>query len=69
MLLFCVFDSAFKEGAMITLRYISDGLGNNGNFDNVLVPKMAEDAVYANILYNLASSERGNIFCLRSSPS
>ena len=48
------FDSAFKEGTIIVLRYISDGLGNNGNFDNVLVPKMAEDAVYANILYNLA---------------
>ncbi len=48
------FDSAFKEGTIIVLRYISDGLGDNGNFDNVLVPKMAEDAIYANILYNLA---------------
>ena len=35
-------------------RYISDGLGENGNFDNVLVPKLAEDAVYANMLYNLS---------------
>ena len=48
------FDSAFEQGSIITLRYISDGLGNNGDFDNVLVPKLAEDAVYANILYNLA---------------
>ena len=29
-------------------------LGDNDNFDNVLVPKLAEDAVYANILYNLS---------------
>ena len=48
------FDSAFEQGSIIILRYISDGLGNNGDFDNVLVPKLAEDAVYANILYNLA---------------
>jgi hypothetical protein len=48
------FDSAFSEGDLISIQYISDGLGNNGNFDNVLVPKLAEDAVYANILYNLS---------------
>ena len=48
------FDSYFTQGDLITLRYISDGLGDNGDFTNVLVPKLAEDAVYANILYNLA---------------
>ena len=48
------FDSSFKQGSIITLRYISDGIGDNNDFDNVLVPKLAEDAVYANILYNLA---------------
>ena len=48
------FDSSFKEGSIVVLRYISDGIGDNDNFDNVLVPKLAEDAVYANILYNLA---------------
>jgi len=48
------FDSAFSEGDLISIQYISDGLGNNGNFDNVLVPKLAEDAVYSNMLYNLS---------------
>jgi len=48
------FDSAFSEGDLISIQYISDGLGENGNFDNVLVPKLAEDAVYSNILYNLS---------------
>ena len=48
------FDSLFKQGSIISLRYISDGIGDNNDFDNVLVPKLAEDAVYANILYNLA---------------
>ena len=47
-------DAAFQENNFITLTYISDGLGENGNFDNVLVPKLAEDAVYASILYNLS---------------
>lgn len=48
------FDSMFAEGDIIVLSYISDGLGDNGDFTNVLVPKLAEDAVYANILYNLS---------------
>ena len=48
------FDSSFKEGSIIVLRYISDGIGDNNDFDNVLVPKLAEDAIYTNILYNLA---------------
>ena len=39
---------------LITLRYISDGLAENDNFANVYVPKMAEDAMYASMLYNLA---------------
>ena len=48
------FDSFFSEGDLIAFQYISDGLGDNGNFENVLVPKLAEDAVYANMLYNLS---------------
>ena len=48
------FDSMFGEGDIIVLSYISDGLGENGDFANVLVPKLAEDAVYASILYNLS---------------
>ena len=48
------FDSSFSTDMYITLTYISDGLGQNGDFDNVLVPKLAEDAVYASMLYNLS---------------
>ena len=48
------FDSMFGEGDIIVLSYISDGLGDNGDFANVLVPKLAEDAIYASILYNLS---------------
>ena len=47
------FPSSFPQDTYITLNYISDGLGQNGDFDNVLVPKMAEDAVMSTILYNL----------------
>ena len=49
-----VFDYQFFEGQLITLRYISDGLGENGDLTQVYVPKLAEDAVYASVLYNLA---------------
>ena len=48
------FDATIPENTYVTLRYISDGLGDNGNFDNVYVPKMAEDAVMTSILYNLS---------------
>ena len=48
------FDSSFTQDTIITLYYISDGLGENGNFDNVLVPKLSEDAIYAQMLYNLS---------------
>ena len=47
------FDSTIPQDTYVTLSYISDGLGDNGNFDNVYVPKMAEDAVMASMLYNL----------------
>ena len=39
---------------LITLRYISDGLALNGDLSTVYVPKLAEDAVYASMLYNLS---------------
>ena len=47
------FDGGFSEGDIVGLRYISDGLGNNGDLTNVYVPKLAEDALYASILYNI----------------
>ncbi len=38
----------------INIRYISDGLAENGDLTKVFVPKLAEDAVYAQMLYNIA---------------
>ena len=54
-----VFDYLFRQDQLITVRYISDGLGgsNEGeatDFTQVYVPKLAEDAVYSYILYNLS---------------
>ena len=46
-------DGTFQEGDIIGFRYISDGLRDNGDLDTVYVPKLAEDAIYASILYNL----------------
>ncbi len=47
------FNSAFQEGDFISLRYISDGITANDDLGNVYFPKLAEDALYAYILYNL----------------
>lgn len=49
------FDSSFSgaEGPIIVLDYISDGLADNGDLSAVYIPKMAEDAMYSFILYNL----------------
>ena len=41
-------------GTLVNIRYISDGLSANGDLTKVYVPKLAEDAIYANILYSLA---------------
>ena len=49
-----VFDYQFREGMLVTIRYISDGLGDNGDLTRVFVPKLAEDAVYSSVLYNLS---------------
>ena len=48
------FDQDFATNDVVTLFYISDGLADNGDLSNVRVPKMAEDAIYASILYNLS---------------
>lgn len=48
------FDSVTQEGDLIVFDYISDGIGNNDDLENVFIPKLAEDAVYASVLYNLA---------------
>jgi len=47
------FDSSFQEGDLIGLRYISDGIADNDDLTKVYIPKLAEDALYAWILYNL----------------
>lgn len=46
-------DSSFQAGDFVSIQYISDGISDNGDLSQVFVPKLAEDAVYANILYNL----------------
>lgn len=50
------FDGTFSGRAdnLIVLDYISDGLANNGDLSKVYVPKLAEDALYAYMLYNLS---------------
>ena len=50
------FDSTFsgKADNLIVLDYISDGISDNGDLSKVYVPKLAEDALYAYMLYNLS---------------
>ena len=48
------FDGSLKKSKLIVLDYISDGLADNGDLSNVYIPKLAEEALYAFILYNLA---------------
>lgn len=54
------FDSSFAAalnagtGGFVSLRYVSDGLGDNDDLATVFIHKFAEDAIYTNILYNLA---------------
>jgi hypothetical protein len=50
------FDGSFssKDSNLIVLDYISDGLAENGDLSKVFIPKLAEDALYAYILYNLS---------------
>lgn len=43
-----------RQQDLIILDYISDGIADNGDLSNVYVPKLAEDALYAYMLYNLA---------------
>jgi len=48
------FDGSLKRDKIIVLDYISDGLADNGDLTKVYIPKLAEDALYASMLYNLA---------------
>ena len=50
------FDSTFagKTDSIIILDYVSDGIADNGDLSKVYVPKLAEDALYAYMLYNLS---------------
>ena len=47
------FDGSLKKDKTIVLDYISDGLADNGDLTKVYIPKLAEDALYAYMLYNL----------------
>jgi len=50
------FDGTFsgRDDNLIILDYISDGLADNGDLSKVYIPKLAEDALYAYMLYNLS---------------
>ena len=50
------FDGSFanRNEDLIVLDYISDGLDDNADLSKVYMPKLAEDATYAYMLYNLA---------------
>ena len=48
--------SSSLVGKLIVLEYISDGLAYDGDSK---IPKMAEDALYASILYNIVSTRAG----------
>lgn len=50
------FDGSFSASVTntVVVDYISDGIADNGNLANVFIPKLAEDALYAYMLYNLA---------------
>lgn len=45
---------ATDGSATVILDYISDGLVDNGDLSKVFIPKLAEDAIYAYVLYNLS---------------
>ena len=54
------FDSSFAaslqdqdQTGIFSLRYVSDGLGENDDLERVFVHKFAEDAIYSSMLYNL----------------
>ena len=47
-------DGNAQTGYLVNIRYVSDGLSANGDLTQVYVPKLAEDAIYASILYNLS---------------
>tara|TARA_R100001198_G_scaffold79619_2_gene51960 strand:+ start:867 stop:2090 length:1224 start_codon:yes stop_codon:yes gene_type:complete len=48
--------SSSLVGKLIVLEYISDGLAHEADSK---IPKMAEDALYASILYNIVSTRSG----------
>ena len=45
---------ASRDDNLIVLDYITDGLTDNDDLSKVFIPKLAEDALYAFILYNLS---------------
>ena len=48
--------SSDLKNELIILEYVSDGLSYN---EEMKVPKLAEDALYASILYNIVSTRSG----------
>lgn len=51
------FDGSLGSGTafnVVVVDYISDGIAENGDLSKVYIPKLAEDALYAYMLYNLS---------------
>ena len=46
-------DGMAMQGLLINIRYISDGISGNSDLNRVFVHKLAEDAIYADVLYSL----------------
>ncbi|MDA8043075.1 MAG: hypothetical protein MPJ22_11715, partial [Pirellulales bacterium] len=47
-------DGMATQGFIVSIRYISDGISGNSDLNKVRVHKLAEGAVYADVLYSLA---------------
>ena len=43
-----------RQPIYVNLRYVSDGIAENGDLSQVYIHKFAEDALYAYLLYNLS---------------
>ena len=43
-----------QQPIYVNLRYISDGIAENGDLSQVYIHKFAEDAIYSYLLYNLS---------------
>ena len=52
------FDSSFNTGDLVSLQYVSDGLKDSADFDQVFIHKFAEDAIYSYLLWGLSRGRK-----------